>query len=1129
MTWHIAFQQSLASQSDSNPPLHSNAAKVEILGDLASNGNTSLETSSRNGEFLLQLLKGGSNNDQKVGGKDHVQEQQDGQASWQIHDPAVAAMGPSHPFPATSRVGGDISAHMHSRPPYMSHAFRMGWSHPFHPEATAFSSTEPFFHPLRDNSFPSAFPEGQAPMRYAVQSSQDSPPFPAPGDLSYPHKVEGYISSIPRHSDQVFRFQTPLSAATPFPFLPHPGQMDEHKIRKSEWQLLQDWKGSVDHPNSETKEGVVVTGLMGVAHEAQHGGLSHQQFYGNGAELLRLLQGNADKTHGLVSDTNSPSGLLGGITATGSQVQKSSQKGSALKIHGPIGPPRRSSYSPPKSPIGILGRLWAATPSSQSSQGTRHEASSRSSIQNHEDNDVQAALEILADETTLLSEANVNQEKTLETLFTSVPANSGNAFSFQGDADVGLGATASLKTCAPHVAGSLQHRWDSSNFVDGPSQPLERTEAFHLHRHGRTSSVSDKQLKEVQDCSSLNVTFSQGLSIMEPLRNALKDSEFEFLSENRREDSRGGGRRGTQSRGERKRSGSKGSSGQWVAVNERQKVRNVEADLYVHGLQVEEKHESRVSKLTNGVLSKADEDKRHKRQQQEWRLKQPQLGGSLQQKLLTKKLADTRNTLLEVKVFVNSERENHPGLVPLASQLEHPGLSSKCLQGSVPGPALQQGRQQSQGEMARYERDGGNNSSGLEEGDCETSDEILGKEEQEEFIKEFADYLELEDDKEFQDHSQNSSSLINQQTFKDPEISVSGNTSREPRRPKQRSFTMHAKKVIRRRADLENFTIQLLEIYKFLIPSAEEEMKRRKFFSQLDGVVNKKWPGAKLFLYGSCANAFGVRNSDIDVCLNVEDKQMSKAELVMRMAEILEADNMQNVQALTHARVPIVKFTDSVTGISCDICVNNMLAVVNTKLLRDYAKIDVRLRQLAFIVKHWAKCRQVNETYRGTLSSYAYVLMCIHFLQQRDPPILPCLQEMQPTYRVKVGKIECAYYDQVESISHFGSQNKDSLGELVTSFFEYWAFQHNYNHVVISVRTGGTFSKDEKDWTRRIGNERHLICIEDPFEISHDLGRVVDKHSIRVLRDEFYRAANIMRHDCNPAVTLFEPYIRDRS
>lgn len=126
------------------------------------------------------------------------------------------------------------------------------------------------------------------------------------------------------------------------------------------------------------------------------------------------------------------------------------------------------------------------------------------------------------------------------------------------------------------------------------------------------------------------------------------------------------------------------------------------------------------------------------------------------------------------------------------------------------------------------------------------------------------------------------------------------------------------------------------------------------------------------------------------------------------------------LQALTRARVPIVKLMDPVTGISCDICVNNLLAVINTKLLRDYALIDERLRQLAFIIKHWAKSRGVNETYQGTLSSYAwvafgqivvvgffahfssclliiilfcrYVLMCINFLQQRHPAILPCLQ-----------------------------------------------------------------------------------------------------------------------------------------
>lgn len=76
-------------------------------------------------------------------------------------------------------------------------------------------------------------------------------------------------------------------------------------------------------------------------------------------------------------------------------------------------------------------------------------------------------------------------------------------------------------------------------------------------------------------------------------------------------------------------------------------------------------------------------------------------------------------------------------------------------------------------------------------------------------------------------------------------------------------------------------------------------------------------------------------------------------------------------QALTHARVPIVKFSDSDSKVACDICANNLLAVANTRLLQNYSRIDNRLRPLAFLVKHWAKRRQVNETYRGTLSSYA--------------------------------------------------------------------------------------------------------------------------------------------------------------
>ncbi|KAF3632387.1 Nucleotidyltransferase family protein isoform 2 [Capsicum annuum] len=333
------------------------------------------------------------------------------------------------------------------------------------------------------------------------------------------------------------------------------------------------------------------------------------------------------------------------------------------------------------------------------------------------------------------------------------------------------------------------------------------------------------------------------------------------------------------------------------------------------------------------------------------------------------------------------------------------------------------------------------------------------------------------------------------------------------------------KRQIACRSDINRMNGAFLSTYESLIPPEEEKIKQKQLLALLDGIVSKEWPDARLYVYGSCANSFGFSKSDIDICLAIEDANIDKSEVLLKLADMLQLDNLQNVQALTRARVPIVKLMDPETGISCDICVNNVLAVVNTKLLRDYAQIDVRLRQLAFIVKHWAKSRGVNETYQGTLSSYAYVLMCIHFLQQRRPAILPCLQGMEATYSVTVDNVECAYFDKVEKLYGFGSHNGESLARLVWAFFNYWAYCHDYANDVISVRSGSTVSKRAKDWTRRIGNDRHLICIEDPFEVSHDLGRVVDKFSIRVLREEFERAAEIMQYDPNPCVKLFEPYV----
>lgn len=330
------------------------------------------------------------------------------------------------------------------------------------------------------------------------------------------------------------------------------------------------------------------------------------------------------------------------------------------------------------------------------------------------------------------------------------------------------------------------------------------------------------------------------------------------------------------------------------------------------------------------------------------------------------------------------------------------------------------------------------------------------------------------------------------------------------------------------RSDIHRLDAPFLAVYGSLQQTDEESKKQKQFLALLENHVHKEWPAASLHVFGSAANSFGLKNSDIDVCILMDgpyyvQKSVNKSEILLKLTRILRLENFQDVEAVTSARVPIVKCKDPVTGISCDICVNNLLAVINTKLLGHYAQIDSRLQQLAFIVKQWAKSRRINKTYHGTLSSYAYVLMCIHFLQRRTPAILPCLQGLDSTFEQYVDNTECAYFDQVEELHNFGSRNRESIAQLVWEFFNYWAYHHDYANHVISVRTGRLLSKMAKRWNWSTRFDRHLMCIEDPFEISHNLGRSVDAFSLGFLKTEFKRAAEIMQYDPNPCVKLFEP------
>ncbi|KAF4552202.1 Terminal uridylyltransferase cid1-like protein [Elsinoe fawcettii] len=220
-------------------------------------------------------------------------------------------------------------------------------------------------------------------------------------------------------------------------------------------------------------------------------------------------------------------------------------------------------------------------------------------------------------------------------------------------------------------------------------------------------------------------------------------------------------------------------------------------------------------------------------------------------------------------------------------------------------------------------------------------------------------------------------------------------------------------------------------------------------------------------------------------------------------------------------------------GIQCDINFFNPLGIHNTHMLYCYSLCDPRVRPMILFVKAWARKRKINNPYSGTLSSYGYVLMVLHYLVNiARPPVLPNLQlwaeaQRAPLWTIDGWKIH--FWSDEKAIKEAAvngqiTHNRDPLGSLLKSFFQYYATtQSGFGFVwmkeVLSLRTpGGVLSKEEKGWTgaktettdTKEVRHRYLFAIEDPFELTHNVARTVTHPGIVAIRDEFRRAWRIL-------------------
>ena len=274
-----------------------------------------------------------------------------------------------------------------------------------------------------------------------------------------------------------------------------------------------------------------------------------------------------------------------------------------------------------------------------------------------------------------------------------------------------------------------------------------------------------------------------------------------------------------------------------------------------------------------------------------------------------------------------------------------------------------------------------------------------------------------------------------------------------------------------------------------------------------------------------------------------------------------------DVNPIPSARIPIIKCTHSRYRIDVDLSFGNLLAVHNTRLLETYAQLHPAIRPFVFAVKAWAKARGVVGADRHNLSSYGLVLMALFYLQVearlipslQDPLLMRDWEDYQRRRSGSSGPLtslsspvivdgyDVRFVSDVAYVTSWWAQRQaasagappSSPGKpsasaaaspstadaapLFAGFIDYYATRFQWARGVVSPRTGAVQPRSVFKAHKGAAPPSWRLAIEDPFELSHDLGRVLTEPRQMALWAEFHRARQLLKEAASASAASYSP------
>lgn len=306
-------------------------------------------------------------------------------------------------------------------------------------------------------------------------------------------------------------------------------------------------------------------------------------------------------------------------------------------------------------------------------------------------------------------------------------------------------------------------------------------------------------------------------------------------------------------------------------------------------------------------------------------------------------------------------------------------------------------------------------------------------------------------------------------------------------------------------------------------PTEEGNSRMERCIQSLEAIMKQLGPRWRLSPFGSAANGFITKGSDLDAtCYEVPDVNDGEEEnaeedgspkaasqpadiLGERLVPLLQKHlSFSITQAVLNARVPIIKLRFE-NSLEVDLSCNNTTPLHNTRLLHAYSSLDPRVRELGVAVKLWAKEAQVCGAAFAHLSSYSFVIMVLYFLQVAPKiwlPMLPAQSFLEET---------SADAEERLSAARAGWTCTTTTGQLLIRFFEFYAQEFYWGSEVVSLRFGTRLDVREPFFASLKGRHFPRLHVEDPCDPSRNLNCVLGENEELRLQEEFQKACMMIQ------------------